>query len=76
MKTANVYAQQALRIAERVTDDVYALRAEAAEQERCGAVYAQRNRARDETKRAFTIDAMHNAVNAARGARRARKGRQ
>ena len=74
MKTAHDYAQQALLFAERVCDDVDALRAEADEQRRCGAVYARRQRARDEAKRAYIVDAMHNAANAARGARRARKG--
>lgn len=74
MKTAMDYARQALRFAERVCDDVDALRVEADEQRRCGAVYARHQRARDEAKRAFIVDAMHLAANAARGARRARKG--
>lgn len=74
MKDAMAYARQALRFAERVCDDVDALRAEADEHRRCGAVYARRQNATAVARCAFVYDAMHNAANAARGARRARKG--
>ena len=74
MKTALDYARQALRFAERVCNDADSLRAEADEQRRCGAVYARRQNATAVARCAFVYDAMHNAANAARGARRARKG--
>lgn len=76
MKTANDYAQQALRFAARALTwseaDELAHAWEDAYDE--GQRYARRYNVNEENRRAFFVSAMHNAANAARGARRARKG--
>lgn len=74
MKSAMDYARQALRFAERVTDDVYALRRRFDDMKGCGKLAALREKARADAKRAYAIDGRLCAMNAARFARRARAG--
>lgn len=72
MKNALDYARQALRFAERVCDDVDAMRWRFDDAATAGRIAGAR--ARPEAKRGYAIDARMCAGNAARFARRARAG--